>query len=242
MYAGITAALYYYQDNLLYHPTPESNNPEIDDFFVENDGIRLKIWEVNPDRPEAVLYFGGNAEDVLGTAEAFRALLPDHTTYLVNYRGYSGSEGSPSQQSLYADAESIARQLRKRHDNFSIIGRSLGSAVAINLATKMKFRRLILVTPFDSIRAIAQQALPVFPVNWLLRDHYDVMDDALEIRTRTLVITASEDKIVPRANSERLIRALDPRRLREEVIPGKGHNTLGEDLRYGELLKEFIES
>ena len=92
IYAGFCAFMYASQRNAIYYPTPEVHVPEVEDMRLDSDGETLKIWRLaHADGPNAIIYFGGNAEDVSGNIPDFRNIFPRHNVYLVNYRGYGGS-------------------------------------------------------------------------------------------------------------------------------------------------------
>ena len=174
LYLFVALAMYLLQRKLIYHPTPAIAHTYNERQIVVDTNVTLQVIEANPDKGDAVIYFGGNAELVAGTASDLAAALPDKTLYLVNYRGYGGSDGSPTETHLFNDAErvfdAIAAMNGAQHQRISVIGRSLGSGVASYLASRKPVTRLVLITPFDSILRVAQSVYPVFPVSWLLKD------------------------------------------------------------------------
>ncbi len=197
--------------------------------------------EINAGQSDAVLYFGGNAENVVFTAPEFIELFPDHTLYLVNYRGYGGSTGQPVERALYADAEAIFDALIPAHRHIAIIGKSLGSGVASWLASVRDIKQLVLVTPYDSIANLAAASYPIFPVQWILQDKYDSVGRASLIRAQTLVIVAQNDRIIPRPHSDNLVAAFPPEQIKVETINNSDHNSITHDAAYYHALKEFID-
>ncbi|NIM63525.1 MAG: hypothetical protein GTO30_18345 [Acidobacteria bacterium] len=167
-------------------------------------------------------------------------LFPDHTVYFVHYRGYGGSTGSPSEEGFFLDAVNTYDRVREEHDGVAVIGRSLGSGVAIHLASRREIEKLVLVTPFDSIERVAREAVPFFPVKLLLKDKYRSIGAAPGIEVPTLVLVAENDEVIPRRSSDRLIAAFDASRVRSLVVPGATHNTIGEHRLYVAGLREFI--
>ena len=117
----------------IYFPTQETHNHAVESFFLPVTGAKLKIWSLHKEREAAIIYFGGNAEDVAGDLAGFAQLFPDYAIYLVNYRSYGGSTGKPSETALLNDALTIFDFLADNHPHISVIGRSLGSAVAVRL-------------------------------------------------------------------------------------------------------------
>jgi pimeloyl-ACP methyl ester carboxylesterase len=116
------------------------------------------------------------------------------------------------------------------------VGRSLGSSLAIQLAAEEPVSRLVLITPFASIRAIAQRVAWFLPMGLLLRDPYDSCRYAPEVRCPTLVIAASHDEIVPLADTERLIAAFPPDVATLRIIDGTDHNSVSADAEFPEAL------
>src|SRR5688572_28818026 len=104
MYAALRWLVFLPQRSQIYFPVPESRVAPAESLQAEVDGARIKVWAVRRPGPAAVLYFGGNAEDVAASVAPLAAALPAHSMYFVNYRGYGGSTGSPSEQALVADA------------------------------------------------------------------------------------------------------------------------------------------
>ena len=115
VYTALCAGLYVGQRALLYQPTPESHSASATALHIETAGATLKVWHIAHGSDHAILYFGGNAEDVAWNIDPFRALFPESDVYLVNYRGYGGSDGSPSEAALLQDAEAVYDTIREDH-------------------------------------------------------------------------------------------------------------------------------
>jgi fermentation-respiration switch protein FrsA (DUF1100 family) len=243
IYAGFCALMYVSQRKAIYYPTPEVQAAEATAFRLESDGETLKIWRlVNGDGQDAIIYFGGNAEDVAGNISDFRYIFPAHDVYLVNYRGYGGSTGSPSEAAIYRDALAVFDEIRSRHTNISVIGRSLGSGVATYLAAVRDIDRLALITPFDSIENVARKALPLLPVSLLLKDKFDSIGRVTDIVAPVLVLTAEHDDIIPSRHSAALVRAFPKSQVTVEIIPDTGHNTISLSPRYASILSAYLTS
>lgn len=141
---------------LLYFPEGTRLPSEETDLELRVGGIALRGWEVNPGESRALVYFGGNGEGLDWLVEPLSLNFPDHTSYLVAYRGYGASEGKPSERVLTTDALAVFKHASARHrGSVDVIGRSLGSAVAVQVAAHRPVRRLVLITPFDSVAALA---------------------------------------------------------------------------------------
>ena len=225
-YVALCAWLFFTQRSQIYFPVAESNPPGARSISVASGDVELKIWVVDRAGPRALIYFGGNAEDVSGNLPAFASAFADHSLYLVNYRGYGGSTGRPSESALFADATAIFDGLRARHQEISVMGRSLGSGVAAHLASVRDVRRLVLVTPYDSLVNVARAHFAFFPIALLMRDRYDSARLAADIRAPVLAVVAGDDEIIPRARSEALVAAFPPSQIEVTVLDGATHNAL----------------
>ena len=141
-----------------------------------------------------------------------------------------------------ADALAVFDQVQSRHAEITVMGRSLGSGVAVQLAAKRPVERLVLVTPFDSLVNVAKEYFRWLPVGWLMRDRYESSRRASLVSAPVLVVVAGEDEIIPRARSEALAGAFAPGQVEVVVVPGVGHNTLDLSPGYLEAVREFLRS
>ncbi len=239
-YAGLCLLLYLIQRSFIYYPTPPSRNPIAQDLRIPSGGETLQVWQLNPGQTRGIIYFGGNAEDVAGNTPDFLYAFPEFTVYLVNYRGYGASTGVPTEAALFSDAEAVFDRIKPKHGTVHVIGRSLGSGVAVHLADVREVDRLALVTPYDSITSVAAGAMPLFPVRWLLKDRFDSAGRANRLGNPTLVLMAEHDRVIPRPHSERLVAALPPAIVSAEVISGTDHNTIGAVASYWQSLQSFL--
>ncbi len=236
VYALACLALFLAQRSLIYYPQPRRFGTEATIMQLPVPGANLVV-STRPSRSaDAVIYFGGNGEDVSGSMPDLISAFPSHALYALHYRGYGGSTGKPSQDALFADALALFDKVRASHANVTVIGRSLGSGVAVHLASVRPAARLVLVTPYDSIAGIAASQFPYFPVRWLLRDRYESFRYAPQVTVPTTIITAERDEIIPRASTDLLLTRFAPGVARQVVIEARGHNTLQEDPRYGQAL------
>ena len=247
---GVVGALYALQDRMLFFPRPlvgagpSGKHVESVELTAE-DGTLLRGWLVKTDRSPAPLlvYFGGNAEEVSWLAPT-AAERSGWSMLLMNYRGYGHSEGRPSEARLFADAVHLYDWAAGRHDvdtrRIVGMGRSLGSGVAIYLATKRRLAGLVLVTPFDSITAVAQRHYPFLPVRLLLRHPFDSLARAAATTVPTLMLVAGRDTIIPPAHAERLYeRWPDPKRWIE--FPAADHETISDEPGYWRAITSFLD-
>lgn len=238
-YAGLCLLMFLTQRSQVYFPVGEAAAPGATSTRFAVDGATLKVWTAGPARGPALLYFGGNAEDVGASIGEYAARLPGRSLYFVNYRGYGGSTGRPGEKELVGDAIALYDRLRERHAQIAVVGRSLGSGVAAQLAASRDVARLVLVTPFDSLVNTARAHFRWLPVGLLMRDRYESASRAPAIAADVLVVVAESDEVVPRARSDALIEAF-PRRPRVVVLEGAGHNGIGLDRRYLDEVAGFL--
>jgi pimeloyl-ACP methyl ester carboxylesterase len=121
-----------------------------------------------------------------------------------------------------------------------VIGRSLGSGIAMHLAAVRPVHKLVLVTPYDSVLNVAQAYLSMFPVSWLLRDRYDSLSRAAHVRIPILVLLAADDRVIPRAHSERLIAAFPAEQAAVRIIASTSHDSIAAAPDYGAALATFL--
>jgi len=226
VYLLLCAVLFATQRSLIYFPAREVDHPGTAVLRLSSGQATLKIWVVPRPGPAALIYFGGNAEEVSWNLAGLTAAFPDRTLYLVNYRGYGGSTGRPTERALLADALAVYDHVQARQRRVAVMGRSLGSAVAVVLASQRAVERLVLVTPFDSLASVARSHYRWLPVRWLMRDRYDAVRHAPAVQAPVLAIIAAQDEIIPRPSSGALLEAFAAGQARVVTIPGATHNTL----------------
>jgi pimeloyl-ACP methyl ester carboxylesterase len=240
LYAGLCVLVFLTQRSQVYYPVRESAAPGATSMLFAGNGAEIKVWTVERPGPAALLYFGGNAEDVGASIGLYAERLPGHSLYFVNYRGYGGSTGRPSEDALVADAIALYDHLRSTHAEISVVGRSLGSGVAVQLAKARDVRRLALVTPFDSLVNVARTHFRWLPVGLLMLDRFDSTTGAATIAADVLVVIAEADEIIPRGRSDALVEAF-PSRPRVVVLEGARHNEIELDPRYLDEIAGFLD-
>jgi len=240
LYAGLCLLVFLTQRSQVYYPVRESAAPGATPMLFAGNGVEIKVWTVERRGPAALLYFGGNAEDVGASIGLFAGRLPGHSLYFVNYRGYGGSSGRPSEDALVADAIALYDHLRPTHPEISVVGRSLGSGVAVQLASARDVRRLALVTPFDSLVNVARAHFRWLPVGLLMLDRFDSTSGAATIAADVLVVIAEADEIIPRGRSDALVAAFRSRP-RVVVLEGARHNEIDLDPRYLDEVAGFLD-
>jgi len=222
------------QDRLLFFPTrplaaaPRDFGLEADELsVVTEDGVRLHGWRIRGAGRRALLFFHGNAGNAADRLERAKILngLFGLDVFLVDYRGYGRSEGAPSEEGLYRDARAVSRAAIDagfRPDQIVVFGESLGSAVAIDLASRWPCAGLVAETPFLSVPAVARVHYPFVP-SALVRNRFDNLSKISSVAAPKLFIVAENDEVVPPAHGRRLFEAASGAR-EIFVIPGAHHN------------------
>ena len=238
-YVLIGMILFFSQRKFLYFPTEKiPHNYDLE--TISNEKETIEIIVLNKGKDEALLYFGGNAEPVIYNAADFLKEFPLHTVYLFNYRGYGGSSGQPTEKGIYSDALVVFDRVQKKHLKISVVGRSLGSAVATYLASRRPVEKLVLITPFDSIKSVAQNQFLIYPMFLLLKDKFDSISRVKNIQAKTLAIIAENDEVIPNKHSVRLVNEFPSSQITIKTITGSGHNDISDRSGYYDCLKAFI--
>jgi pimeloyl-ACP methyl ester carboxylesterase len=240
-YVIALVALYAFQRSLIYFPQPRAVTAPESTMRLQGKGAEL-IVSISPhDGPKAIVYLGGNAEDVSMNLQSFTEMFPGHALFLLHYRGYGGSTGNPTEDANYADAALLFEKVHAQHPEVAIIGRSLGTGIAVRLASQYPASRLILVTPYDSLLEVAASAYPYFPVKLALLDRYESGKYAPGIKIQTTIIAAENDEVIPRASTEKLMNRFGKGVATITIIPGVGHNSLGSSSEYDKTLQAALE-
>ena len=241
------------QDSLIFHPQPAAAAPRAPEGWrvqpvalQAHDGTRLEgVLALPPAaHPPLVIYFGGNGEEVTSYATQAAADYGARAALFVNYRGYGRSGGRASEKALVSDGVEIFDWAAKRPDidasRISVHGRSLGTAVAVQVAAARPARCVVLTSPFSSAREVAAEIYPWLPVKLLLRHPFDSGKHAPAMRMPALVIMGDADEVIPMRHSERLA-ALWGGEAQRLVLHGFGHNDLQMDPRYAATIRAFLD-
>ena len=217
--------------------------------FQAADGTKLHGWLVPSDGDVTLVWFHGNAGNIshrVANLAALRARI-GATIFIFNYRGYGRSEGSPSEDGTYLDAESALDYLASRADlegsKTVLFGRSLGAAVAAEMAIRRPARALVLESGFTSIPDMARRHYPFLPgIGKLTATKYDTLSKIGRVEIPTMVLHGDRDEIASFEMGRQLYEAAnDPKRF--YTIPGAGHNETYEvgDALYYDALAGFID-
>jgi len=226
IYIGFCLLLFVLQRKFLYFPQPSGAVSGVTEISFTTDGVQLNGWVVNDGQPKALIYYGGNAESIENNITFFETVLPNYSVYLIPYRGYGNSTGSPSEAHLYHDALYIFDHVKVNHQQISLMGRSLGSGVATYVAVNRQVEKLLLVTPFDSIVNVASNIYWMFPVSLLIQDKFQSINRVKNITAPTYIFVAENDRVIPRARSEQLIAQFTEQLADSILVSGADHNDI----------------
>lgn len=237
-YLGVCVFIYLTQARLIYFPSPDyAHTPgDLHLFYEEHvltaaDGTRIIAWFLPHAEARATVLFlhgnGDNLGDLVFTARALQMLALD--VLMVEYRGYGHSEGKPSEDGLYRDADAGWRWLVDARgvnpQRIVVHGRSLGGAVAIDLARRRPVGGLVVESSFSSLVAIGQRQYPLLPVSLIARHRFESIRKVPEIAAPKLFFHGRDDGLIPLSDGQRLYEAAAvPKQL--VVTPG-GHNSAG---------------
>lgn len=250
IYLIIVAFFYLFQSNFIFFPQPLTGTVQTDQHTEEirirtKDDKLLHGWlcKSKADGPQKlIIYFGGNAEEVshmIPTASLFK----DWAFLLINYPGYGKSEGKPGQKSFYKAALEIYDYAVSRNEvdaeNIVVMGRSIGSGSAVFLAHERDVKAVVLISPFESIRAVARSAMPFLPVNLILRHKFLSKNYASEISSPMIAFYGTADQIIPPSHTRKLESYWKgPSRLVE--LQGYDHNDIFESRQMWEEITGFL--
>lgn len=255
--AGVDAAL---EGQFVYFPsaeqvmTPAAVGLDYEDvFFTAGDGTRLHGWYLPGKAGQPLLIFcHGNAGNISHRVDNLQLLSRfGLNLFIFDYRGYGQSSGTPSEEGTYSDLHGALAWLRQQgwtQKQMIYFGRSLGAAVALQLALKEPPAALILESPFTSIRAMGKHHSPLLWLlaGWLLKVRYDNLGKIANLKVPLMILHGDADEIVPQSMGRELFgRAPAPKRFHS--LAGAGHNNSyeagGEAYRryWREFLSEFRE-
>jgi fermentation-respiration switch protein FrsA (DUF1100 family) len=248
-YVLLVAVLYAAQRTMLYHPTTtrvspaQAGLPEAQEVVLDtSDGEQVIAWHVPPrDNMPVVIYFHGNGEIVAWRTERHRALIRNGTGLIaLSYRGYMGSTGTPTEAGLNLDAEAAYAFAVARYpaDRIVLWGHSLGTGVAVRLASEKPVAKVILEAPYSSTVDVAAAVFPYVPVRWLMKDQFRSDQRIAAIRAPLLVMHGTQDNVISITFGRRLFAlAHEPKRF---ITYDKGGHIDLDDYGAGAAVRDFI--
>jgi len=253
LYSVMLFYLWAFQRGMIYRPDPTrpdpaqfSAHPVAEVSIRTADGLELLAWWHPPKMQDdpVILYLHGNAGHIGYRAEKAASYMANgYGVLILAWRGYSGNPGRPSEEGLYEDGAAALRWLQSEgiaNERIVLYGESLGSGVAVELATANKTLAVILETPFSSLAETAQAHYPFFPALWLVRDRYDSHGKIGAVESPVLIGHGERDYIIPFRFAEKLFGAAnEPKKFLR--YPDAGHTNLPEFGWDAEVI-EFIEN
>jgi fermentation-respiration switch protein FrsA (DUF1100 family) len=203
-----------------------------DVWFQSADATKLHGWfVVHPNPRRAILYCHGNGEDV-STVGELAAMLSESlqaSVFIFDYRGYGHSEGRPTEPGCIADGSAaqnwLAQRVGVRADDVVIMGRSLGSAVAVALAAENGARALVLENAFPSMTDVAAWHYPWLPVRWIMANQYNSLSRIQQYSGPLMQCHGTRDELIPLSFASRLFDAAPTEGKRWVEFAGLGHNS-----------------
>lgn len=232
LYAVALAGLYWLQGRLVY-PLEHIEAFRNEELEARTESVRLRTEDAldltlryasarDPSLPTIIL-FHGNGEDLFQRGHiALEMIEAGYSVLLAEYRGYGGNPGKPGEAGLYADARAAYLFVSARSEHIVLHGYSLGSGVAVQLASEQPVSALILEAPFTSIVDVAARRFPLFPVRTLARDRYDSLAKIASVGAPLLIYGGTADGVIPPDHFQRLYdAALGEKRI--ALIEGADH-------------------
>ena len=241
----------YFPDRAITATPAEVGLDYSDVYLTTGDGVRIHGWHVPGESKTTLLWLHGNAGNISNRVDNIAVLnrLTGLSVLIVDYRGYGLSEGSPSENGLYLDAEAAFQYLTSEVgldpvEDIVLFGRSLGAGVAAEMATRHAVRCVILESGFTSVMGMARTTYPALLVHALtplIDARYDTLSKISLFNSPVMVVHGEQDEIVPFAMAHELFEAAsEPRRL--HAVPRASHNNVYErgGADYFETLNAFI--
>jgi fermentation-respiration switch protein FrsA (DUF1100 family) len=252
IYCIVIILLYSLQSKLIFYPGVLSRDFKFnlgskgqEVFLTAADGEQINGLFFANDSSDVILYFHGNAGDLSG----WQFVAEDFTDFgynfmIIDYRGYGKSSGKPSEEGLYMDAEAALSFLIQKGfapENILIYGRSIGSGVATDLASKKRCKGLILEAPFTSFLKLANEKFAVFFPSLYLKFKFDNFEKINRVKCPVVFLHGSNDSLVPSSHSEKLFEHFTGKK--KMIIVHRGsHNDLNAFKQYEEFLRNVMPS
>jgi uncharacterized protein len=250
-----TAGLYLYttQESHIYFPskvwtaTPDSVGLKYEHVYFDTaDGVRLSGWFVPSENARGtILFCHGNARNIssdLSVLQIFNRM--NFSALIYDYRGYGKSLGVPTEEGTYKDAEAALGYLQSKKlltaDQIIFWGRSLGAAIATDLAVRHTPKTLVLEAAFTSLVDVGQKKYPLFPVGLILKYRYDTLGRIKKVKSPVFIVHSREDQLIPIEQGRRLFKAAnEPKQFLEIAGP---HAGLPYQKVYDEGLRKYFKT
>ncbi len=238
VYLALMFYIYFNQDKMVFYPTddfavqPDQLGLIFEDVHIKiDDNITIHGWyfpSKDPDNKKAVLFFHGNAGNISHRLETAKYLYDlGVATFMFDYRGYGYSTGEPTEDGVYADGEVsfdwLVETKSFKAENIILFGRSLGGAVAVELAGRKQCGGLIIESSFTSVGDIGQKLFPIFPIRSLIRYTFNSVEKIGQIQIPKLITHSPDDELIPYTMGQKLFEAAaEPKQF---IKLSGGHNS-----------------
>ena len=238
VYTGAITYLYFNQENLIFHPAPQkdsletfglSNTNEITLKVDSEDALSIQAWYRKPDAgKQMVLFYHGNTGCLEQRVRHLKVLAERGYGFLIpSWRGFGKSEGRPSKNGLLEDAKTAITFLEEegfKTEDTVLIGESLGTAMAVNMAYENDFKAILLITPYTSMAKIAQGRYPFIPAELVLKHNFDAISYIDDIDEPIMIIHGTADTVIPHQHAEELFSKIKPETKKKFILyPGMNH-------------------
>jgi len=255
IYLGICALLYAKQDDLLFHPQPNTlqevaeilkATPDFDTLsFVMNDGNRTCGYiskDTIQEKLQLVIYFGGNAEEVSHLSD-YKKYFPNTMMVLMNYRSFGLSQGVISEKTMFSDALEAYDKLKNNPEVDStriiIIGRSIGTGVATYVSSQRKTNATVLITPYENMIDVAFEKYPFVPISLLIKHRFESDKYAPTISSPMLALISANDQVIPKHHAYKLKEAWKGNTETLEV--NEDHNSIMHNEEVWKKIEVFVK-
>lgn len=258
VYLALMLYIYINQDKMVFYPTddftvtPENYDLPYENIYLEieenSESINLHGWyfpSTDSANTKAVLFCHGNAGNISHRLETAKYLHDlGVATFMFDYRGYGYSTGDPSETGVYQDAQLCFNWLVNtknfKPENIIIFGRSLGGAVAIELAGQVNSGGLIVESSFTSVGDLGQKMFPLFPIKTLIRYSFNSLEKIKDVKAPTLITHSPGDKMIPISMGEKLFDAANEPKQFIRLSGGHNSRTYFDDQAYKEALEKLL--
>ncbi len=251
-YLVFVAYVYVFQDRLVYVPFSDlTSDPgqiglEYEELFIDVQDEKIHAWFVPAENPRGVILFchgnAGNISHRLQTIELFHSL--NMSTMIFDYQGYGKSSGSPSEKGTYLDAWSVWNYLVEDRgiepEKIFIFGRSLGGAVAADLAAQSNSAGVVLESTFTSVKDLGTELFFFLPVRLLARFEYNTLEKLSKISSPLKIIHSPDDEIIPFSHGQRLYEAAPEPKYFTEIRGGHNTGFIESREKYMKKLDDFF--
>ena len=210
-----------------------------------SDKLKLVSWFCAPTDPSkpVILFFMGDTGGLADRVSDFKPYFDrGYGIFLLGYRGFGGNPGKPSEKGLYRDARGAIAWLGEhgyKHSDIVLYGHSLGTGIAVQMATEIKAYAVVLEAPYTTLPDTVELNVPFAPANWFMKDRYDNMAKIAQIRSPLLILQGDQDEVIPEKQGKALYKAAPAPKL-AHFIPNGGHTDLY-DYGAAKMVMQFLD-